>query len=75
MDIPYHDPNTDNLVTAASIKESRIYAPACSARLHPSERPLCVLAVDVGTKYNQIRCFTSRGVELKVVGLWLYHTV
>jgi carbamoyl-phosphate synthase/aspartate carbamoyltransferase len=71
MDIPYHDPNTDNLVAAVSIKEPRIYPPACSARLHPSGRPLRVLAVDVGMKYNQIRCFTSRGVELKVVS-WDY---
>ncbi|KAH9984927.1 carbamoyl-phosphate synth [Russula vinacea] len=66
-DIPYHDPNTDNLVAAVSTKAPRIYAPTCSARLHPSGRPLRVLAVDVGMKYNQIRCFTSRGVELKVV--------
>ena len=71
MDIPYLDPNTDNLVAAVSIKEPRIYPPACSARLHPSGRPLRVLAVDVGMKYNQIRCFTSRGVELKVVS-WDY---
>ena len=66
-DIPYHDPNTDNLVAAVSTKAPRIYAPTCSARVHPSGRPLRVLAVDVGMKYNQIRCFTSRGVELKVV--------
>src|SRR6266852_176216 len=53
MDIPYHDPNSDNLVAAVSIKEPRIYLPACSARLPPSGRPLRVLAVDVGMKYNQ----------------------
>ena len=71
MDIPYHDPNSDNLVAVVSIKDPRIYPPTCSARLHPSGRPLRVLAVDVGMKYNQIRCFTSRGVELKVVS-WDY---
>ncbi|KAI0300690.1 carbamoyl-phosphate synth [Multifurca ochricompacta] len=65
--VSYRDPNTDNLVAAVSTKEPRIYPPTCSARLHPSGRPLRVLAVDVGMKYNQIRCFTSRGVEIKVV--------
>jgi carbamoyl-phosphate synthase/aspartate carbamoyltransferase len=67
IDIPYHDPNADNLVAAVSIKASRIYPPTGSVRRHPSGRPLRVLAVDVGMKYNQIRCFTARGVELKVV--------
>ena len=67
MDIPYHDTNASNLVAAVSTKAPRLYPPACTARLHPSGRPLRVLAVDVGMKYNQIRCFTSRGVELKVV--------
>ena len=67
--IPYHDPNADNLVAAVSTTTPRVYAPtgSSSARMHPSGRPLRVLAVDVGMKYNQIRCFTSRGVELKVV--------
>ena len=67
MDILYHDTNAGNLVAAVSTKAPRLYPPACTARLHPSGRPLRVLAVDVGMKYNQIRCFTSRGVELKVV--------
>jgi carbamoyl-phosphate synthase/aspartate carbamoyltransferase len=67
MVIPYRDPNDDNLVAAVSTKAPRLYPPTCTARLHPSGRPLRVLAVDVGMKYNQIRCFTSRGVELKVV--------
>ena len=67
IDIPYHDANADNLVAAVSTKTPRLYPPTCTARLHPSGRPLRVLAVDVGMKYNQIRCFASRGVELKVV--------
>jgi len=65
--IPYHDPNADNLVAAVSIKAPRVYPPTGHTHRHPSGRPLRVLAVDVGMKYNQIRCFTSRGVELKVV--------
>jgi carbamoyl-phosphate synthase/aspartate carbamoyltransferase len=68
ISIPYHDPNADNLVAAVSTKTPRVYAPTgSSTRMHPSSRPLRVLAVDVGMKYNQIRCFISRGVELKVV--------
>ena len=67
MNVPYHDANSDNLVAAVSIQAPRVYPPTGSARQHSSGRPLRVLAVDVGMKYNQIRCFTSRGVELKVV--------
>ena len=68
-DIPFYDPNQTNLVAAVSIKSPRLYKPPknVSPRLHPSGRPLRVLTIDVGMKYNQIRCFVSRGVELKVV--------
>ena len=68
-DIPFYDPNQTNLVAAVSIKTPKLYKPSKNAtpRLHPSNRPLRVLAIDVGMKYNQIRCFISRGVELKVV--------
>jgi carbamoyl-phosphate synthase / aspartate carbamoyltransferase len=65
--IPYRDPNADNLVAAVSTKTPRVYPSTCTPLLHPSGRPLRVLAVDVGMKYNQIRCFSSRGIELKVV--------
>ena len=71
IDIPFHDPNQENLVAKVSITIPRLYPPTPSAGrealLHPSGRPLRVLAIDVGMKYNQIRCFTNRGVELKVV--------
>ncbi|RDX50766.1 carbamoyl-phosphate synthase [Lentinus brumalis] len=68
QDIPFHDPNQDNLVALVSTKTPRIYKPVGQPKMHPSgSRPLRVLAVDVGMKYNQIRCFTHRGVELKVV--------
>ncbi|OSD00398.1 carbamoyl-phosphate synth [Trametes coccinea BRFM310] len=68
VDVPFHDPNQDNLVAVVSTKEPRLYKPVTEPRMHPSgTRPLRVIAVDVGMKYNQIRCFTHRGVELKVV--------
>lgn len=67
IDVPFYDPNQDNLVAAVSVKSPRIFHPVGEPRLHPSGRPLRILAVDVGMKYNQIRCFTKRGVELKMV--------
>ena len=39
---------------------------------HPSGRPVRVLCVDVGLKYNQLRCMVSRGVEVQVVP-WKYN--
>lgn len=71
MDIDFKDPNQGNLVGVVSITEPRLYKPVTTARLHPSGRPIRVLAIDVGMKYNQIRCFTHRGVELKIVP-WNY---
>ena len=69
IDIPFHDPNQTNLVAAVSVKSPRLYKPSSNSppHLHSSGRPLRVLAIDVGMKYNQIRCFISRSVELKVV--------
>ncbi|KAF5373135.1 hypothetical protein D9758_001533 [Tetrapyrgos nigripes] len=65
--VPFTDPNQLNLVAAVSITSPRLYKPTTKPRLHPSGRPLRVLTIDVGMKFNQIRCFINRGVELKVV--------
>ncbi|KAG2002539.1 aspartate carbamoyltransferase [Coprinopsis cinerea AmutBmut pab1-1] len=67
IDIPFSNPYEKNLVAQVSIAAPRVYAPTSTPRLHPSGRPLRVLAIDVGMKFNQIRCFINRGVELKVV--------
>ncbi|KAL0578161.1 Carbamoyl-phosphate synthase [Marasmius crinis-equi] len=68
IDIPFHDPNQINLVAAVSITEPRLYKPTTKPIMHPTKaRPIRVLTIDVGMKYNQIRCFIDRGVELKVV--------
>ncbi|THG97401.1 hypothetical protein EW026_g4589 [Hermanssonia centrifuga] len=68
LDVPFQDPNLENLVAVVSTKVPKVFKPVVEPRMHPSgTRPLRVLAVDVGMKYNQIRCFTHRGVELKVV--------
>ncbi|KAF9446648.1 aspartate carbamoyltransferase [Macrolepiota fuliginosa MF-IS2] len=67
IDVPFSDPNQRNLVASVSIPAPRVFKPTATPRLHPLGRPLRILAIDVGMKYNQIRCFTKRGVELKVV--------
>ncbi|PPQ67770.1 hypothetical protein CVT25_009074 [Psilocybe cyanescens] len=67
IDIPFQNPNEKNLVAVVSIAAPRLFKPTCKPLLHPSGRPLRVIAIDVGMKYNQIRCFLARGVELKVV--------
>ncbi|KAI9152608.1 Carbamoyl-phosphate synthase [Blastocladiella emersonii ATCC 22665] len=70
--LEFVDPNATNLVAEVSTKAAKVYAPAPAngATVRTSAKtgkPLRVLAVDVGMKYNQIRCFVRRGVELKVV--------
>ena len=71
IDVPFYDPNQKNLVAEVSIRHPVLYKPTGQVRLHPSGRPLRIVAIDVGVKYNQIRCFVKRGVELKVVP-WNY---
>ncbi|KAF2645706.1 carbamoyl-phosphate synth [Massarina eburnea CBS 473.64] len=66
--IDWVDPNKKNLVAEVSIKEPKIYSPDPSTALnHPSGRPVRVVCVDVGLKYNQLRCLVKRGVEVQVV--------
>jgi carbamoyl-phosphate synthase/aspartate carbamoyltransferase len=67
-DVEWVDPNERNLVAEVSIKEPKVYYPdAKNAIKTPSGRTMRIIAVDIGMKYNQIRCFVYRGVELKVV--------
>ncbi|KAF9324806.1 hypothetical protein BG006_000216, partial [Podila minutissima] len=68
QNVDWVDPNERNLVAEVSLKTPKIYSPDPSkAVLGPNGKPLRILAVDVGMKYNQIRCFVARGVEVKVV--------
>ncbi|KAF7558388.1 hypothetical protein G7046_g5775 [Stylonectria norvegica] len=65
--IEWVNPNTKNLVAEVSIKTPKLYKPHPSvARKHPSGRTIRVLCLDVGMKYNQLRCFLKRGVEVLV---------
>lgn len=77
-EVPWHDANHDHLVARVSCKEPQLYTPLNTQQaglraandptlMHASGRPIRVLALDMGMKRNQIRCFVSRGVELKVV--------
>jgi carbamoyl-phosphate synthase/aspartate carbamoyltransferase len=55
--------NSDN--RTVSIKEPKLYSPdPATALKHPSGRPVRVVVVDVGLKYNQLRCLVRRGVEV-----------
>ncbi|CAO2654927.1 Nn.00g116600.m01.CDS01 [Neocucurbitaria sp. VM-36] len=63
--IEWLDPNKTNLVAEVSIKEPKLYSPdPANALQHPSGRPVRVVTVDVGLKYNQLRCLVRRGVEV-----------
>ncbi|KAF1993390.1 carbamoyl-phosphate synth [Amniculicola lignicola CBS 123094] len=66
--VAWEDPNKKNLVAEVSIKAPKIYSPEPSTALqHPSGRPVRVVCVDVGLKYNQLRCLVRRGVEVQIV--------
>ncbi|KAI9318188.1 hypothetical protein BX666DRAFT_2026596 [Dichotomocladium elegans] len=68
QDVEWVDPNKRNLVAEVSTKEPKIYSPPFKTAIKTrTGRILRILAVDVGMKFNQIRCFVKRGVELKVV--------
>lgn len=73
FDVPnWVDPNVDNLVAKVSLKEPQLFTPPTDNKYvkiqkGPDGKTIRILAIDVGMKYNQIRCFVKRGVELLVV--------
>ncbi|KAK1056133.1 Carbamoyl-phosphate synthase [Friedmanniomyces endolithicus] len=67
-EIDWYNPNVRNLVADVSTSKPKIYSPSASSALkHPSGRPVRVVCVDVGLKYNQLRCLVNRGLEVEVV--------
>ena len=61
-------PLSSHFLILVSTKEPKLYKPIPDVALkHPSGRPLRIVALDVGMKFNQIRCFVKRGVELKIL--------
>ncbi|ODQ79037.1 hypothetical protein BABINDRAFT_162105 [Babjeviella inositovora NRRL Y-12698] len=73
FDVPeWVDPNVANLVAKVSVKEPVLYKPYPATALKTKAgKTVRIIAVDVGIKFNQIRCFVRRGVELLVVP-WNY---
>ncbi|KAL1959073.1 hypothetical protein VTO42DRAFT_2859 [Malbranchea cinnamomea] len=66
--VDWVDPNKRNLVNEVSVAKPHLYTPPADVALkHPSGRPVRVVCVDVGKKFNQLRCLLSRGVEVLVV--------
>ncbi|KAK3677978.1 Carbamoyl-phosphate synthase [Recurvomyces mirabilis] len=67
-EVEWYNPNIRNLVMDVSTSKPKVYSPSASSALHhPSGRPVRVVCVDVGLKYNQLRCLVTRGVEVEVV--------
>eukprot|EP00051_Salpingoeca_urceolata_P006417 m.84922 g.84922 ORF g.84922 m.84922 type:complete len:2136 (+) comp14823_c0_seq1:208-6615(+) len=56
--VPFVDPNTDNLVATVSNPAVREFNPSGD---------VSIVAVDVGLKYNQLRCLIKRGAKVTVV--------
>ncbi|KAJ2157634.1 Carbamoyl-phosphate synthase [Coemansia sp. RSA 552] len=68
QNVAWVDPNAANLVAEVSCKAPKTYSPTPETALkRPDGRTVRIVAVDIGMKYNQIRCFVKRGVELVVV--------
>ncbi|KAJ1919393.1 Carbamoyl-phosphate synthase [Mycoemilia scoparia] len=66
--IQWCDPNETNLVAEVSIKEPKLYKPDPNmVRTLPNGKPVRVVAVDIGMKFNQTRCLVKRGIEVLVV--------
>ncbi|PKS09242.1 hypothetical protein jhhlp_003856 [Lomentospora prolificans] len=66
-EVEWAKPYETNIVAEVSIKAPKLYKPSPEvARKHPSGRTLRVLCLDVGMKYNQLRCLLKRGVEVLV---------
>lgn len=61
----WNDPNERNLVAEVSIRKPKLYTSSSNKKIkHPSGRNICILCVDVGLKYNQLRCLLRRGVDV-----------
>lgn len=57
--MPFSNPNARNLVAEVSLKVPRVFNRGARPR---------IVAIDCGMKYNIMRCFARRGVELTEIG-------
>ncbi|KHJ33602.1 putative bifunctional pyrimidine biosynthesis protein [Erysiphe necator] len=61
------NPNEINLVAEVSIQKPKLYTSSSIKKYkHPSGRNICILCVDVGLKYSQLRCLLRRGVDVLI---------
>lgn len=69
QDVAWVDPNGINLVAEVSTRKTTTFMPPADVTpvKGPTGKILRVLAVDVGMKNNQIRCFLKRGISVTVV--------
>ena len=76
QDVAWVDPNGTNLVSQVSTKKQTTYQPLKDVApvKGPDGKVLHILALDIGMKNNQIRCFVKRGVSVTVVP-WDYDFV
>ena len=66
--VPFNEYNATNLVAQVSLPKPLVFKPTVEPLKHPKEnRTVRILTVDVGIKFNQLRCFNNRGVEVKLV--------
>ncbi|CAD0052553.1 unnamed protein product [Aureobasidium pullulans] len=63
-EVEWSNPNNKNLVADGT---QDLLPDPSNALKHPSGRPIRIVCVDVGLKYNQLRCLVKRGVEVQVV--------
>jgi len=56
-DIPFTDPNTENLVARVSPQETKVYTPGVNSNK-------TILFIDCGAKENIVRCWVKRGVKV-----------
>eukprot|EP00054_Salpingoeca_dolichothecata_P028953 m.223990 g.223990 ORF g.223990 m.223990 type:complete len:2153 (-) comp26355_c0_seq2:43-6501(-) len=57
--VPFHDPNKENLVAAVSTKEPKEF--------NQDKGDVNIVVVDTGLKNNQLRCLIKRGAKVKMV--------
>jgi carbamoyl-phosphate synthase small subunit len=60
QDIPFYDPNQDNLVAQVSTKKIIIQTP-------PQKNPKTIILLDCGAKRNIARCLLKRGIQVITV--------
>ena len=67
QDISWFNPNSTHLVENVSRKKIEVFKSSNPIINSKTGKPIVVIAVDLGMKNNQIRCFLNRGITVKIV--------